>query len=116
MGFPPLPPFLIGRVNLERPSRRRQELAFAGRSPATTESPPGPRSGRAVKERGLALADADAERREPVAAVAAPELVQECHDEAGAAHAERMPERDRAAVDVHALRVETELTDDDEAL
>src|SRR5438034_11172496 len=99
----------------EAEQTRVPRCAFAGRSPATAESALEPRSGCAVEERGLALADADAKRGEPVAAVAAPELVQECHDEAGAAHAERMPERDRAAVDVHALRVETELTDDDEA-
>src|SRR2546423_839207 len=76
--------------------------AFAGRSPVTAESPPGPGLGRAVEERGLALADADAERREPVAAVAAPELVQECHDEAGAAPAQRGARRERAGAVVHA--------------
>ena len=42
--------------------------------------------------------------------------MQQRDDEAGAAHAERMAERDRAAVDVHALLVEAELAHDREAL
>ena len=41
---------------------------------------------RSLEERRLSLAHAHAERREPVAAAAAPQLVQERHDEAGAAH------------------------------
>ena len=71
---------------------------------------------RALEERRLALADADAQRREAVAAAAAAQLVRERDDEPGAAHAERMAERDRAAVDVHALLVEPELAHDGEAL
>src|SRR4029079_15203725 len=73
-------------------------------------------AGRPLEQRGHALADADAQRREAVAAVAAAELVQERHDEARAAHSERMAERDRAAVDIDPLRVEAQLTDDREAL
>src|SRR5581483_796040 len=73
-------------------------------------------SRRPLEQRRLPLADADAERREPVAAAAAPELVDERDDEARAAHPERVPDRDRAAVDVHLLRIESELTDDDQAL
>src|SRR5205085_10486625 len=51
-----------------------------------------------------------------VAPTAAAELVEERDDEARAAHPERMTERDRAAVDVHLLRVEAELADHGEAL
>ena len=70
----------------------------------------------ACEERGLALADADAQRREPVTAAPPAQLVEERHDEPRAAHAERVAERDRAAVHVHALRVEPELADHREAL
>ena len=69
-----------------------------------------PRVG-ALEERRDALADADAQRREPVATVAAAQLVQQRDDEPRAAHPERMAERDRAAVDVHLLLVEAELAD-----
>ena len=53
-----------------------------------------------LEQGGLALPDADAERREPVAAAAPPKLVHQRDDETRAAHAERMPNRNRAAVDV----------------
>ena len=69
-----------------------------------------------LEESRLALADADAEGRQAVTAAAAAELVQERHDEPRAAHPERVAERDRAAVHVHALRIEAELANDDEAL
>ena len=42
--------------------------------------------------------------------------MQQRHDQARAAHPERVAKRDRAAVHVHFLRIETQLTDDDEAL
>src|SRR3954447_8997849 len=64
----------------------------------------------------LALAHADAEGREAVPAAATPELVQQAHDETGAAHPERVAERDRAAVHVDALGIEAELADHDQAL
>ena len=63
-----------------------------------------------------ALADADAHRRDPVAAAAAAELVQEGGREAGAGAAERVAEGDRAAVDVEALLVDPELADAGEDL
>src|SRR5215831_16508326 len=69
-----------------------------------------------LEECGLSLSDTDAESREPIAAAAPAELVQERDDEAGAAHPEGVAERDRAPVHVHALLVEPQLTDDDEAL
>ena len=49
----------------------------------------------ARREYGLPFADADAERRQAVAAFAAPQLVQEGDHEARAAHPERMADRDR---------------------
>src|SRR6266545_2724136 len=65
----------------------------------------------AFEERSLALADADTERCDPIAAAAAAQLVQQRDDEAGAAHPERMADRDRAAVHVHLLLVEAEVAD-----
>jgi len=59
----------------------------------------------------LPLADADAQRGEAVAAPAPAQLVQERDDEPRTAHAERMAERDRAAVDVHLVAGEAELAD-----
>ena len=70
----------------------------------------------ALEQRSDALADTDAERREAVAAVAPTQLVEQRDDEARAAHPERMPERDRAAVHVDLLLVEAELPHDREAL
>src|SRR6185295_18441204 len=74
------------------------------------------RSGAALEQRRLALAHADAERREPVSAVPAAQFVQERDNETGAAHSERVSHCDRAAVHVHLLVVEAELAEDDEAL
>ena len=74
------------------------------------------RDGLAFEERRHTLPHAYTERREPVPAVAPAQLVQQRHDETGAAHPERVPERDRATVHVDSLLVETELADDREAL
>src|SRR4029077_5683732 len=73
-------------------------------------------SAAALEQCRLALAHADAERREPVPAVPAAQLVQERDDQTGAAHTEGGPHGDRAAVHVHLLVVEAELADDGEAL
>src|SRR4029079_11496991 len=74
-------------------------------------------AGLATLEEGrLALAHADAHRRDAVATAAAAQLVEEGDDQPGAAHPQRMAERDRAAVDVDLFRVEPELTDHGEAL
>src|SRR5439155_9372624 len=83
--------------------------------PTSRQAPPG-RSARSFEESGLPLADADTKCRHPVAPATAAKLVQQGDDEARAAHPERMAERDRAAVHVHLLRIQTELADDDEAL
>ena len=69
-----------------------------------------------LEHRRQALADPDAHRRDPVAAAAAAELVQERGGEAGAGAAERVAEGDRAAVDVEALLVDSELADAGEHL
>src|SRR5207245_9665213 len=55
------------------------------------------RLGHALQHGRDSLADADAHRRERVAALAARELERRGPGEARAARAERMPERDRAA-------------------
>src|SRR5262245_55309172 len=79
--------------------RRATSLATARITPDTRALTA--RSTRlAFEQRGDALADADAERREPVAPVPAAKLVQERYHEARAAHPERMAERDRATVHV----------------
>jgi hypothetical protein len=70
----------------------------------------------ALEERCLALTDADAHRREAIAAAAAAKLVQEGHDETRAAHPERVAESDCATVDVHPLGIEAQLADDDQTL
>ena len=61
--------------------------------------------GRPSSERaedcGLALTAAAAERRRTEAAAAAAQLVEEREHDAGARHADRVTERDGAAVDVH---------------
>ena len=59
-----------------------------------------------------AHAAADAHRHEPSAAAALAELVHELRRELRAGRAERMTERDRAAVDVHLLFVEPEIAHD----
>ena len=68
------------------------------------------------EECSLPLADADAHRREAITPPATAKLVQQRGDEPGAAHAQRVPDRDCAAVDVHPLLVEPELPHDGEAL
>src|SRR6266496_2864066 len=55
-----------------------------------------------------ALADADAQRRDPVAGTAAPELPHEAGHQAGPRAAKRVAQRNRAAVDVEALLVDAE--------
>src|SRR5581483_5601591 len=77
---------------------------------------PGRPASSSQKQRRLTLADADAQGGEAEPAVAAAQLVEERDDEAGAAHAEGMAERDRTAVDVHLFLVEPELADDGEGL
>src|SRR5439155_777787 len=69
----------------------------------------------ALEERRLPLPHPDAERGETVGAAPPAELVQKRDDEACPAHPERMAERDRPAVHVHALLVEAELADDADA-
>src|SRR6185503_2259677 len=54
----------------------------------------------------VALAAARADRRAAEPAAAAPQLVDERHQDAGAAGADRVAERDRAAVHVHLGLVE----------
>src|SRR5439155_17374788 len=69
-----------------------------------------------LEENGLALADSYTERRQPVVAAAAAQLVEQRDHQARPAHPQRMPDRDRAAVHVYALRIELKLANDDEAL
>src|SRR4029077_9443576 len=70
----------------------------------------------ALEQRGLALAYSDTECRQPISAAATAKLAQQDHAEASAGHAERMTERDRAAIHVHLLRIQAQLADHDEAL
>ena len=65
--------------------RVRRVRARAALAPVSRNS-----ARRALEERRLTLADADAERREAVAPAAAAELVEERDDEARAAHPERV--------------------------
>src|SRR5947208_209972 len=65
---------------------------------------------------GDALAAADAGRAEPEAAAAATQLVEEVRGDARARGAQRVAERDGAAVDVGALAVEAQLTLDGDVL
>ena len=62
--------------------------------------------GWVLDHRGQALAHADAHRGQPVAAAAAAQLVGERAEQPGARAAERVAERDRAAVDVQLVVVE----------
>src|SRR2546421_6840430 len=106
----PAPKATASKVSLELCGRRSTQPASAGDQACC-------RALRdALKEPGLPLADAHAEGRQAVTAVAASELVEERDHETGAAHPERMAERDRAAVHVHLLLVQAELADDDETL
>src|SRR5262245_9837102 len=68
----------------------------------------------ALDDRRDALAAADAQRREPALPAALAQLVSEGQREAGARRAERMPERDRAAVHIRSLAVEAEILLDGE--
>src|SRR5262252_1699435 len=67
------------------------------------------RSAGAFNEAGRAHPAADAHRDDGVAALPALQLVQGGGDLAGARRAERVPERDRAAVHVHALGRQAQL-------
>src|SRR3954451_1539887 len=66
-------------------------------------------SGRVLDDAGEALADPDAEHGQAVAAAAAAQLVRERAEQAGARAAERVGDRDRAAVDVQLVVVQAEL-------
>ena len=59
-----------------------------------------------MQHHGEALADADADRRDAVAAAAAAQLVRQRAEDPRAGGAEWMPDRDRASIDVDALRIE----------
>src|SRR2546426_11710018 len=61
-----------------------------------------------LEEPGRALPAADAHRHHAVARLAAQHLVGDGADHARARHAERMPDGDRAAVDVQLRGIETE--------
>src|SRR5215472_15513294 len=65
-----------------------------------------------LPEAGDALPDADAHGRSRLAAASAPQFVQQCGGDPRARAAERVPDRDRAAVDVDQLGVALELVDD----
>src|SRR2546427_12955737 len=80
---------------------RRRHCEFIGRR----EVPAHP-SGHPLDDRRDSLTAADAERREPVALLTLAELVRERERETRARRAERVPERDRAAVHVRLLAVE----------
>src|SRR5688500_19637849 len=62
-----------------------------------------------LEDRSRALSAADAHRDQTIARAAAAHLAEELHGELRAGRAERMSERDRAAVHVHFRFVETEL-------
>src|ERR671915_1011386 len=61
-----------------------------------------------LNDHRVALATAGADRRHPEPAASAPQLVRERHQNARAARANRVAERDRAAVDVHLRLVHAE--------
>ena len=73
---------------------------------------PGTLAGVDLEQSRRAHAAADAHRHEPSAAAALAELVDELRRELRARRAERMTERDRAAVDVHFLLRNPELAHD----
>src|SRR5439155_26666166 len=64
----------------------------------------------------LTRTDANAQRGEPMAHVAAPHLVHERRQDARAGAAERVPERDRAAVHVGGLMREPQFAHDGQRL
>ncbi len=63
-----------------------------------------------------ALSDANAHRRRAAAAAAPPQLVQQCGRDPGSRASKRMPDGDRAAVDIDQLRVALELINDGNGL
>src|SRR5579884_4363658 len=74
-------------------------------------TPPAARSGSATSDRDqerVALAAAGADRREAEAAAVAAQLVHHRGDDPPAGRADRVAERDCAAVDVHLLLVRSE--------
>src|SRR5260221_3876944 len=70
----------------------------------------------AFHHHGHALAAADAQRGEAEALAARPQRVEERHQDAGAAGADRVTEGDGAAENVDLSRVEPEFAQDGEAL
>ena len=93
-------------------------LLVTGRSPARSARRSGggcaPRARRLAGRRVLddrrqALADPDAERRQPVAAAPPAQLVGERAEQPGARAAERVADRDGAAVDVQLVVVDAQL-------
>ena len=93
----------------------RERSSPAGPAPTIATCVRGTTALSTLEQRRLALPDADAQGREAVATAAAAQLVQQRDHEPRAAHPERVPERDRAAVDVDALGVDAELADDGDA-
>src|SRR4029077_16523530 len=102
------------------PAPSDSETAARARSPGLRRTSQHPSASnsllQALEQRRLPLADTDAERRQAVAAAAAAQLVEQRDDQSPAPHPERVPDRDRPAVHVHLLVVESELTDDGKAL
>src|SRR5512132_2775514 len=88
---------------------RQTARVCAGRAPSSSRR-------RTFEERRLALTHAHAHRRQPVAPAAAAELVEQRHDEARPSHPERVPERNRTAVDVHLFGIQPQLADHHGAL
>src|SRR4051812_48784691 len=104
---------ITSRSSGDSSSTREIRRATARASPARARST---RSGtddasalRDTHDQGVALPTATAQRGGPDAAATALELEGEVQDHAGAGHADRVAERDRAAVHVHLGVVETEL-------
>src|SRR6185312_12703974 len=63
----------------------------------------------ALDAHGDAHAATDAERRQPLLGVALAHLVQQRHEDPRARGADRMTKRNGAAIDVHFLRIESEI-------
>src|SRR5262245_6049722 len=111
--------FLMATRSFVRKSTRFLGSSFTTRVPSarvwTREFTGVSRAGVLDQDRD-ALAAADAGRGDAEALLAAPELQEERQDQARAGRAERVPERDRAAVDVDLVAVEAELLLDAEVL
>jgi hypothetical protein len=106
------PPVLVGLAFAVNPLPGPAELRFLlvlAAGIAASFGLAGLARGRVLDHRGHALAHADAHGRQAVAAAAAAQLVGERADQAGARAAQRVAQRDRAAVDVQAVVVEPEL-------